>query len=186
TARTSRADDWPVPLLRRHKRGRRVSVVLPALDEESTVGPIVTAIRRELVETTGLVDELVVVDSGSRDATAAVASAAGATVVHRADVLPQLGDYTGKGETLWKSLAATSGDIVVFCDADLTTFSPTYITGLLGPLLTAPDVHLVKGAFDRPLGRVTELVARPVLALHWPDLAGVVQPLAGEYAGRRR
>jgi glucosyl-3-phosphoglycerate synthase len=174
------------------KGATTVSVVLPALDEEPTVGAIVAGVRR-LAARTGLVDEVVVVDSGSQDATAAVAAAAGARVVHRDDVLPHLGSYPGKGEVLWKALAATTGDILVYVDADLTGFGEHYVTSLLGPLLTHPDVALVKAFYDRPLldvsaaggGRVTELMARPLLNAHFPELAGVVQPLAGEYAARR-
>jgi glucosyl-3-phosphoglycerate synthase len=190
--RTSRADDWPVGLLRERKGGATVSVVLPALDEEPTVGPIVAGIV-ELAERTGLVDEVVVMDSGSADRTGEVAAAAGARVVHRDDVLPQLGIRPGKGEVLWKALHVTHGELVVYVDADLTDFGPHYVTGLLGPLLCDPDVLLVKAFYDRPLldvsaaggGRVTELMARPLLNLHFPELAGVVQPLAGEYAARR-
>jgi glucosyl-3-phosphoglycerate synthase len=190
--RTSRAGDWPADLLRGRKAGTTVSVVLPALDEEPTVGRIVAGIVG-LAERTGLVDEIVVMDSGSEDRTGEVAAAAGAKVVHRDDVLPELGSYPGKGEVLWKALAATSGDLIVYVDADLTEFGPHYVTGLLGPLLSDPSVLLVKAFYDRPLldvsaaggGRVTELMARPLLNLHFPQLAGVVQPLAGEYAARR-
>ncbi len=132
-------------------------------------------------------------DSGSADRTGEVAAAAGARVVHRDDVLPQLGTRPGKGEVLWKALHVTDGDLVVYVDADLTDFGPHYVTGLLGPLLCDEDVQLVKAFYDRPLldvsaaggGRVTELMARPLLNLHFPELAGVVQPLAGEYAARR-
>jgi glucosyl-3-phosphoglycerate synthase len=190
--RTSRADEWPVELLRERKAGTAVSVVLPALDEEPTVGRIVACIV-ELAERTGLVDDVVVMDSGSADRTAAVAAAAGARVVHRDDVLPELGSHSGKGEVMWKALQATSGDLIVYVDADLEEFGAHYITGLLGPLLCADGVELVKAFYDRPLldvsamggGRVTELLARPLLNLYWPELAGVVQPLAGEFAARR-
>ncbi|WNF31320.1 glucosyl-3-phosphoglycerate synthase [Streptomyces sp. C11-1] len=169
-----------------------VSVVLPALNEEATVGAIVTTIRRELMEKVRLVDELVVIDSGSTDATAAVARAAGARVVHRDAVLPRIPALPGKGEVLWRSLLVTSGEIVCFVDADLKDFSADFVSGTVGPLLTDPTVQFVKAMYDRPLGnsagqggRVTELVARPLLNLHWPQLAGFVQPLGGEYAVRR-
>jgi glucosyl-3-phosphoglycerate synthase len=177
--------------------GTTVSVVLPALDEEETVGPIVATIRRELMSgSCVLVDELVVMDSGSTDRTAARAADAGALVVRRDEVLTGLEPLPGKGEVLWRSLAATTGDLLVFIDADLRSFDASYVTGLLGPLLLDPSVALVKALYDRPLevgtdvlaaggGRVTELVARPLLNLGWPELAGVVQPLAGEYAARR-
>jgi glucosyl-3-phosphoglycerate synthase len=190
--------DRPLDLLVPAKRNARstVSVVLPALNEEETVGEIVTVIRRELMEAPGLavplVDELVVVDSGSTDRTAEVAAAAGACVVHRDNILPRLPALPGKGEVLWRSLLATSGDIVCFIDADLREFSADFVTGIVGPLLTEPEVQFVKAMYDRPLagaagqgGRVTELMARPLLNLHWPRLAGFVQPLGGEYAARR-
>ncbi|MFJ9324555.1 glucosyl-3-phosphoglycerate synthase [Streptomyces globisporus] len=173
-------------------RGTSVSVVLPALNEEATVGAIVAVIRRELMEKIRLVDELVVIDSGSTDATAAVARAAGARVVHRDAILPRIPALPGKGEVLWRSLLVTSGEIVCFVDADLRDFSADFVSGTVGPLLTDPAVQFVKAMYDRPLGdsagqggRVTELVARPLLNLHWPQLAGFVQPLGGEYAVRR-
>ncbi|MGW0139304.1 glucosyl-3-phosphoglycerate synthase [Streptomyces calvus] len=179
--------------------GQTVSVVLPALNEEATVGEIVSVIRRDLVVGAPLVDEVVVVDSGSTDRTAERAAAAGATVVHRDAILPRIPAVPGKGEVLWRSLLVTSGDIVCFVDADLRDFSSDFVTGIVGPLLTEPDVHLVKAMYDRPLtvsdgpgrtaagqgGRVTELMARPLLNMHWPRLAGFVQPLGGEYAARR-
>ncbi|WP_432252523.1 glucosyl-3-phosphoglycerate synthase [Streptomyces sp. HNM1019] len=189
------ADDRPLDRLLAAKRAAAatVSVVLPALNEEATVGKIADTIRRELMgEAMPLVDELVVVDSGSTDRTAEVAAAAGATVVPRDSLLPRLPAVPGKGEVLWRSLLATSGDIVCFIDADLREFHPRFVSGIIGPLLTDPVLQLVKGMYDRPLGevagqggRVTELVARPLLNLHWPQLAGFVQPLGGEYAARR-
>ncbi|MFD0415710.1 glucosyl-3-phosphoglycerate synthase [Streptomyces sp. NPDC127108] len=185
--------------------GTSVSVVLPALDEEETVGGIVAEIRRELMERVPLVDELVVIDSGSADRTAEVAAAAGARVVHRDGILPRLPAVPGKGEVLWRSLLVTRGDIVAFVDADLKEFSADFVSGIVGPLLTEPDVQFVKAMYDRPMtvsdgpaaegpasgatagqgGRVTELMARPLLNMHWPQLAGFVQPLGGEYAARR-
>jgi glucosyl-3-phosphoglycerate synthase len=189
--------DRPLDRLLAAKRagGTTVSVVLPALDEEATVGEIVTVIRRELMTpAVPLVDELVVLDSGSTDRTAQVAAAAGARVVARDDVLPRIPAVPGKGEVLWRSLLVTGGDVVCFVDADLREFRADFVTGIVGPLLTDPDVDFVKATYDRPLGsgpaagqggRVTELVARPLLNLHWPQLAGFVQPLGGEYAARR-
>ncbi|MCD9142984.1 glucosyl-3-phosphoglycerate synthase [Streptomyces albireticuli] len=189
------ADDRPLDQLLAAKRGAgtTVSVVLPALNEEATVGTIVTTIRAELMsDAMPLVDELVVMDSGSTDRTAEVAAAAGARVVHRDAVLPGLPALPGKGEVLWRSLLATTGDVVCFVDADLRDFSADFVSGIVGPLLTDPGVQFVKAMYDRPLGeavgqggRVTELVARPLLNLHWPQLAGFVQPLGGEYAARR-
>jgi len=178
------------------KGATRVSVVLPALNEQRTVAAIVAALRRELVDRVPMIDELVVVDSGSSDETACVASDAGARVVHVDDVLPDVPSVPGKGEALWRSLAATTGDVVAFVDADLEAFDPTFVWGTVVPLLTDPSLTFVKATYDRPLadgtrlhpaggGRVTELVARPLVNLHWPELAGFVQPLAGEYAARR-
>ncbi|MEV6248621.1 glucosyl-3-phosphoglycerate synthase [Streptomyces sp. NPDC051742] len=185
--------DRPLERILAAKRSTRVSVVLPALNEEATVGDIVAVIRRELMsESVPLVDELVVIDSGSTDRTAEVAAAAGARVVARDAILPRIPAVPGKGEVLWRSLMVTSGDVVCFVDADLRDFSADFVTGIVGPLLTDPDVHFVKAMYDRPFGdtpgqggRVTELVARPLLNLHWPQLAGFVQPLGGEYAARR-
>lgn len=196
--RTYRTADFdPLTLLDAKRRtGDRISVVLPALNEERTVGQIVERIRGCLIEDVPLVDELVVIDSGSQDRTAVVARAAGASVVSAEELLHSYGRRPGKGDALWKSLFATTGDIVVFLDADLIDFDPSFATGLVGPLLTDPKVGYVKGLYDRPLqtsegiapeggGRVTELLARPLLNAIWPELAGFVQPLSGEYAGRR-
>ncbi|WP_368671954.1 glucosyl-3-phosphoglycerate synthase [Jatrophihabitans endophyticus] len=179
------------------KGTHRVSVVLPAHDEQATIGPIVEGIRRDLVDAVGLVDELVVIDSDSTDATARIAADAGAAVHAAAAVRPELGLRRGKGEAIWKSLFVTSGDLLVFVDADLTGWGTHFVSGLLGPLITRPEVQHVKGFYDRVLddgtgthapqgGRVTELVARPLINLHRPGLAAVVQPLAGEWAVRRR
>jgi len=195
--RTSHEADWPLETLLALKaeHGATVSVVLPALNEQRTVGPIVAAIVAQLARP-GLVDEVVVADSGSTDRTADAARAAGARVVYREEVLRSIPPRPGKGEVLWRSLAATKGDLVCFVDADLERFSPSVVRGVLGPLLADPGVRLVKAAYERPLtdgstvhpaggGRVTELVARPLLNLYWPQLSGFVQPLGGEYAGRR-
>jgi glucosyl-3-phosphoglycerate synthase len=194
--RTWQEPRWTIEELVAAKAGRRVSVVLPALDEEATVGAIVEAIVPLTQGPSPLVDELVVVDSGSTDRTVEVAAAAGATVVLRTDVLPHLPPVPGKGEVLWRSLAATTGDLICFIDSDLVDFDPGFVPALLGPLLTERGVALVKGFYRRPLrletteadtggGRVTELLARPLLAALRPELAGVVQPLGGEYAGTR-
>lgn len=172
------------------KGATRVSVCLPARNEASTLGPIVSAIRHDLVDQVALVDELIVVDDHSSDGTAEVAAAAGATVVDAAGVLAGHGVGHGKGEALWKSLYVSTGDVIIWCDSDIVDFDPVFITGLLGPLLTDLDIGFVKGFYERPDdgvggGRVTELVARPLLALLFPELSGVVQPLSGEYGGRR-
>jgi len=165
----------------------RVSVCLPARNEEATVGPIVAAVVQELVERRGVVDEVVVVDDGSTDGTAAVAAEAGAIVVAASDVLPGVGPGTGKGEALWKSLHVATGDVLVFLDADLLDFDPAFVTRLLGVLADDPAIGFVKGFYERPGGggRVTELVARPMIGLFFPELAFVRQPLGGEFAARR-
>jgi glucosyl-3-phosphoglycerate synthase len=188
--------DWSLDVLRAAKNGTNVAVVIPARNEEATIGEIVDGIREELTGRNGLVDELVVIDSDSRDNTAAVANDHGATVHAASSIRPDLGRFPGKGEALWKSQFVTSADVLVFIDADLTEWGPHFVTGLLGPMLTNANIHLVKGFYDRVLddaprhqapqgGRVTELVARPVLNLWCPELSRVVQPLAGEWAVRR-
>jgi len=184
---------WTVAELEAAKKGRTVSVVLPALNEEETVANVVGTITPLLG---GLVDELIVLDSGSTDETEIRAVAAGARVVSRETALPEVPPQPGKGEVLWRSLAATTGDIVVFVDSDLLDPDPMFVPNLVGPLLTTEGVHLVKGFYRRPLkvsgaedanggGRVTELVARPLLASLRPELSCIMQPLGGEYAGTR-
>ncbi|MGP4054353.1 glucosyl-3-phosphoglycerate synthase [Mycobacterium sp. 4D054] len=184
---------WTVAELEAAKKGRTVSVVLPALNEEETVAGVVETITPLLG---GLVDELIVLDSGSTDDTEIRAVAAGARVVGREVALPEVAPQPGKGEVLWRSLAATTGDIIAFVDSDLLDPDPMFVPKLLGPLLTADGVHLVKGFYRRPLkvsgredanggGRVTELVARPLLAALRPELMCLYQPLGGEYAGTR-
>ncbi len=165
----------------------RVSVCLPARNESATVGAIVEAVR-----TVDIADEIIVVDDGSSDDTAAIASAAGARVVAVADILPEAGPGAGKGNVLWKALAACNGEVVCYLDADLRNFVPETVDKLCRPLLDDPGVMLVKPCYTRSFegaptggGRVTELVARPLLHLLFPKLADIVQPLGGEYAARR-
>jgi glucosyl-3-phosphoglycerate synthase len=180
----------PLDLVER-KGATSISVCLPARNEADTVGPIVTTIRAQLLDQLGLVDEVIVVDDHSDDATARVAAEAGARVVAADQVLTEFGEGHGKGEALWKSLFVAKGDLIVWCDADVQNFATAFVVGLLGPLLTDPGVAFVKGYYERPSdgtlggGRVTELAARPILALLFPHLAHIVQPLGGEYAGRR-
>ncbi len=194
--RTFRAGEFDPNRLVDEKAGRQISLCLPARDEERTVGGIVQAVRSALVDQLPLIDELLVIDDHSTDATARVARDAGATVVRADEILPEYGQGHGKGGALWKSLYASRGDLIVWCDADVRNFDPTFVVGLLGPLLTRSDVSFVKGFYDRPTddgtsgargggGRVTELVARPLVSLLFPNLTPFIQPLAGEYAGRR-
>jgi glucosyl-3-phosphoglycerate synthase len=184
---------WTVPELEAAKGDRTISVVLPALNEEETVESVVDSIS-PLVG--GLIDELIVIDSGSTDDTEIRAIAAGARVVTREQALPELTPRPGKGEVLWRSLAVTHGDVVVFVDSDLVNPNPMFVPWLVGPLLTGEGIHLVKSFYRRPLrgskendltggGRVTELAARPLLAALRPELGCVLQPLGGEYAASR-
>lgn len=184
----------PLDALLARKGGQAISVVLPARNEEATVGAVVGAVM-PLVDA-GFVDELIVLDGSSTDSTASAAANAGATVLPLAGILPAYGTRHGKGEALWKALHITDGALIVYLDADLVGVTSNWVTGLVWPLLAEPDVSLVKACYERPLalpgrpeipggGRVTELTARPLLDLLWPQLAGIVQPLAGEYAARR-
>ena len=168
-----------------------VSVCLPARDEEATIGVIVATVVEELIPA-GLVDEVIVIDDGSSDATAEAARAGGAKVLRAGTLLEDRGWGAGKGRAMWEGLFAASGDVLVYLDADVCNFGGHFVVGLLGPLLTDADIGFVKAFYDRPLdgrpeegGRVTELLARPVLSTLFPHLAGVVQPLAGECAARR-
>lgn len=188
---THRADEWTVDELLLAKGRTTVSLVVPARNEASTVGGIVGRLRSALMESAALVDEIVVIDSDSTDGTAEVAAAAGARVYASSAIRPDLGTFPGKGEAMWKSLFVATGELIVFMDADLVEWDTHFVPGLLGPLLTRSDIDLVKGYYLRPGangldgGRVTELVARPWIALACPDLAGLIQPLAGEWAVRR-
>ena len=192
----SRYADLAALVEAKRTRGLSVSVCLPTRNEAATVGVVVEGIRRTLVQEFPLVDEIVVMDSMSRDGTVEAASAAGAVVYQDRDILPELEPLGGKGDALWKSLFVLSGDIIVFVDADIRNFDPHFVYGLLGPLLVEEGVGYVKALYERPIaegeglaatggGRVTELVARPVLNLFFPELVAIIQPLSGEYAGTR-
>ena len=178
------------------RRGVTVSLALPSLNEESTVGKVIRTVRRALVERVPLLDEIVLMDSDSTDRTRQIAADLGVPVFIHQQLLPELGARGGKGEALWKSLLVTRGDIVLWVDTDIVNIHPRFVYGILGPLLADPRVQFVKGFYRRPLrvgdrmqagggGRVTELTARPLLNLFYPELSGVVQPLSGEYGGRR-
>ncbi len=180
----------------KQRQGVRVSVALPTLDEEATIRKVINAVRQRLVLRFPLVDELVLVDSRSSDATRDIARAEGIPVWVHDEILPECGTHRGKGEAMWKSLHVTTGDIVVWIDTDVSNTHPKFVYGVLGPLLLRPEIHFVKAFYQRPIrvdgelqasggGRVTELSARPILNLFFPELSGLVQPLAGEQGGRR-
>ena len=180
------------------KRGRKltVSVCIPTLNEAETIRPIVRSIRKEFMGRHELVDELWVIDSGSTDGTREIAAEAGASVRLASEILPDGSAFRGKGENLWKALHVAKGDLVCFVDGDIANFTPSFVTGLLGPLLTDPEIDYVKAFYERPFagprgfhptggGRVSEILVRPLLSLFYPELTVFLQPLAGEYAARR-
>ncbi len=196
---TYHADEFkPIDRLLALKReqGLSISLALPALNEEETVGHVIRTVRRALLDKVPLLDEIVLIDSNSTDRTREIAAELGVPVYVHQELLPQLGGRCGKGEALWKSLLVTRGDIVVWIDTDVVNIHPRFVYGVLGPMLVDPQIQFVKGFYRRPLrvgeklqagggGRVTELTARPLLNLFYPELSGVIQPLSGEYGGRR-
>lgn len=176
--------------------GAMISVCIPTLNEAETIGGIVRRIREDLVERMPLVDEILVVDSDSTDETRGIAAREGATVWRSAGIAPETGTHTGKGENLWKALHAARGDIICYLDGDISNFHHGFVTGLVGPLLKHPEIDYVKAYYERPLangdnthsnagGRVSEILVRPLISMFYPELAAVLQPLAGEYAARR-
>jgi len=193
--RTFHSVPYSTPELLRQKErgGHRITVALPALDEAATVGTICDTITGNLIDGVPIVDELLVIDSGSTDGTAEVAAASGATV-HRAEDLTDAGRVRGKGDCLWRSLTVASGDIIVWLDSDTHNFHERFVLDLVAPLLFEERFVMTKAFYDRPLvtdeevlrtggARVTELVARPLFQLFYPELVGLIQPLSGEYAG---
>ena len=181
----------------KQRQGVTISLGLPTLNEQNTIGKVIRTFKTALMDRVPLLDEIVVIDSGSSDRTVAIAERAGVTVVQHSQILPRYGAFQGKGEALWKSLSILKGDLICWVDTDISNIHPKFVYGLLGPLLSDPEIHYVKGFYRRALqfgteiqaqggGRVTELAARPMLNLFFPELSGLVQPLSGEYAGRRR
>ncbi|MGH7777739.1 MAG: glucosyl-3-phosphoglycerate synthase [Candidatus Dormibacterales bacterium] len=177
-------------------QGLTISLALPTRNEEATIGKIIRVITEDLVERYPLLDEVVVIDSASTDRTVEIARGMGVSVLDHRRILPSMGSYQGKGEALWKSLYALKGDVIAWCDTDISNIHPQFVFGVLGPLLADPRIGYVKGFYRRPLnfgsdlltaggGRVTELTARPIINLFYPELSGILQPLSGEYAGRR-
>ncbi len=180
----------------KHQQNLRVSLALPALNEEETVGRVIRTIKDALMTRVPLLDEIVLVDSDSSDRTREIAQEMDVPVHIHQQVLPTLGPRAGKGEALWKSLYLTCGDIVIWIDTDIVNIHPRFVYGLVGPLILHPEIQFVKGFYRRPLkvdnklqagggGRVTELTARPLINLFFPELSGIIQPLSGEYGGRR-
>ena len=180
----------------KEKQGSTISLAMPALNEEKTVGKVITTIKKALMDDVPLLDEIVLIDSDSTDSTREIAENLGVPVFIHQQLLPELGARPGKGEALWKSLLVTKGDIIAWIDTDIVNIHPRFVYGIIGPLLLNQSIQFVKGFYRRPLrvggkvqagggGRVTELTARPLLNLFYPELSGVIQPLSGEYAGRR-
>lgn len=180
----------------KERQGLRISLCLPALNEEKTIGKEVVLFRSELMQRLPLLDEIAVIDSGSTDRTREVAAEFGADVYLASDILPEQGDQRGKGENLWKAIYQLKGDVIVYVDTDISNIRPHFVYGLIAPLLLSPETLYVKAFYDRPLrtaagisatggGRVTEILVRPLFSLYFPELAALIQPLSGEYAARR-
>ncbi len=178
------------------KLGLTISLCIPTLNEEKTIGKEIVIFRSELMQRYPLLDEIAVIDSGSTDKTLEVAAAFGADTYLASEILADLPDKRGKGENLWKAIYQLKGDIIVYIDADIKNIHPRFVYGLLGPLIFRPEVKYVKAFYDRPLafsqgirpsggGRVTEILIRPLFSLFFPELTAIVQPLSGEYAVRR-
>ncbi len=178
--------------------GHAISLCLPTMNEASTIENILKIIKKKLQIEYPLLDEICLMDGGSTDGTVEIAREMGIDVFFQDQIMRKLGKAQGKGDALWKSLFCTRGDIVVWIDADIRNIHPRFVYGLVGPLLHYPHIHIVKGFYQRPIasetrrlrktggGRVTELVARPLLSFFYPYLTALIQPLSGEYAGRRK
>lgn len=181
---------------KKEKQGLKISLCIPTLNEESTIGKEVIIFRSELMQRYPLLDELAVIDSGSTDKTLEVARSFGADTYLASDILPNLDPKRGKGENLWKAIHQLEGDIIVYIDADIKNIHPRFVYGLVAPLINRPEMKYVKAFYDRPLafsqgirpsggGRVTEILIRPLFSLFFPELTAIIQPLSGEYAVRR-
>jgi glucosyl-3-phosphoglycerate synthase len=180
----------------KERKGMKISLCIPTLNEEKTIGKEIIIFRSELMERYPLVDEFAVIDSGSTDKTREIAASFGADVYLSADILPETGFKRGKGENLWKAIHQLEGDVICYVDADISNIHPRFVYGLVAPLIQQDDIHYVKAFYDRPLnfssgirpsggGRVTEILVRPLFSLFFPELTGIIQPLSGEYAVRR-
>ena len=192
------ADFWDLIKLveEKEKKGLKISLCIPTLNEEKTIGKEVLILRSELMERYPLIDEFAVIDSGSKDKTLEVAKNYGADVYLASDILPEVGDKRGKGENLWKAIHQLKGDIICYVDADISNIHPRFVYGLVAPLIHRDEISYVKAFYDRPLnyssglrpsggGRVTEILIRPLFSLFFPELSHIIQPLSGEYAARR-
>ena len=180
----------------KEKKGLQISLCIPTLNEEKTIGKEVLILRSELMERYPLIDEFAVIDSGSQDKTLEVAGNYGADTYLASDILPEVGNKRGKGENLWKAIHQLKGDIICYVDADITNIHPRFVYGLVAPLINRDEIQYVKAFYDRPLnyssglrpsggGRVTEILTRPLFSLFYPELTNIIQPLSGEYAARR-
>jgi glucosyl-3-phosphoglycerate synthase len=178
------------------RKGLKISLCFPTLNEEKTIGKSIIVMKSELMDRYPLLDEIAVIDSGSTDKTLEIAAKFGADTYVASDYLKEEGICYGKGENLWKALYLLKGDIIVYVDADISNIHPRFVYGLLGPLLTKPDIKFVKAFYNRPFksadnitpaggGRVTEILIRPLFSQFFPELTGIIQPLSGEYAGYR-
>ncbi len=189
---------WDLKALVEEKErlGITISLCIPTLNEERTIGKEVVIFRSELMTRYKLLDEIAIIDSGSKDRTRAVAESFGADVYLASEILPDLEPKRGKGENLWKAIYQLSGDIIVYIDADIKNIHPRFVYGLVAPLIYRPEIKYVKAFYDRPLafsggvrpsggGRVTEILTRPMFSLFFPELTAIIQPLSGEYAVRR-
>ncbi len=181
---------------RKESKGLTISLCIPTLNEEKTIGKEVLILRSELMERYKLIDEFAVIDSGSNDRTLEVAASYGADVYLAADILPEVGEKKGKGENLWKAIHQLKGDVICYVDADISNIHPRFVYGLVAPLINRDEIKYVKAFYDRPLnyssglrpsggGRVTEILVRPLFSLLYPELTNIIQPLSGEYAARR-
>ena len=192
------ADFWDLIKLveEKEKKGLKISLCIPTLNEEKTIGKEVLILRSELMERYPLIDEFAVIDSGSKDKTLEVAKNYGADVYLASDILPEVGDKRGKGENLWKAIHQLKGDIICYVDADISNIHPRFVYGLVAHLINRDEISYVKAFYDRPLnyssglrpsggGRVTEILIRPLFSLFFPELSHIIQPLSGEYAARR-
>jgi len=192
------ANFWDIKWLveEKQRQGLSISLCLPTFNEERTIGQEIVILKAELFDHYPLLDEIAVIDSGSTDRTCQIAQSFGADCYVASEHLTEFGSHRGKGENLWKALYLLSGDIIVYVDTDIKNIHPRFVYGLVGPLIKEPEVHYVKAFYDRPIafsgglrptggGRVTEILIRPLFSLFYPELAAILQPLSGEYAGRR-